>query len=126
MKKLLIPTLMFSFLVSCYEDKTNVSAETVQEEVQPTVVSSPETRIEEGKTLINNAGCLTCHNIDEKLVGPPYKEIAKKYTEQDVEVMADRIINGSVGVWGSMPMSPHTGLSKDNAKKMVEYILTLK
>lgn len=117
---------MCSFLIYCSEKETEVSAETVQVEPAPQKVSSPEARIEEGKTLINNAGCLTCHKVDETLVGPSYNEIAAKYTEQDIEVMASRIIEGSTGVWGSMPMSPHPGLSKDNAKKMVEYIMTLK
>lgn len=80
----------------------------------------------EGLALIEGADCLTCHKVDSKLVGPSYQEVAAKYTDADVEKLAQKIIDGGVGVWGEIPMTPHAGMSKDNAKKMVEYILTLK
>lgn len=80
----------------------------------------------EGLTLIQGADCLTCHKEDARLVGPSYQEVAAKYTEADIDMLADKIIQGGVGNWGQIPMTPHAGLSKENAKKMVEYILTLK
>ena len=81
---------------------------------------------EEGKALIAGSDCLTCHKEDAKLVGPSYQEIAAKYTEADIDMLADKIINGGSGVWGEVPMSAHAGMDKENAKKMVKYILTLK
>jgi hypothetical protein len=51
---------------------------------------------------------------------------AAKYTEADIDILADKIINGGSGVWGEVPMSAHAGMDKENAKKMVKYILTLK
>ena len=124
--------LMFSvfgmiFLVSCSkneEPKTNsdvmLKEPTKQEEV---TAKTPE---EEGEDLIEKSSCLTCHKEDGKLIGPSYKEVAAKYTEADIDKLADKIINGGSGVWGDVMMSPHPGIDKENAKKMVKYILTLK
>ena len=80
----------------------------------------------EGLVLIEGADCLGCHKIDAKLVGPSYQEIADKYTEADLDKLATKIIEGGKGVWGEIPMTPHSGMSKENAQKMVKYILTLK
>ncbi len=80
----------------------------------------------EGLVLIEGADCLGCHKMDSKLVGPSYQEVANKYTEADVDQLATKIIDGGKGVWGEIPMTPHSGMSKENAQKMVKYILTLK
>ena len=79
-----------------------------------------------GLALIEGADCLTCHKMDARLVGPSYQEVADKYTEGDLDMLASKIIDGGKGNWGEIPMTPHAGMSKENAKKMVEYILTLK
>lgn len=81
---------------------------------------------DEGLVLIEGSDCLTCHKMDTKLVGPSYQEVADKYTEGDLDMLADKIVNGGKGNWGEVPMSAHAGMSKENAKKMVAYILTLK
>ena len=95
---------------------------------EPTVqtIDSSAAGKNEGLALIEGADCLSCHKMDEKLVGPSYQEVADKYTVADADMLADKIINGGKGNWGEIPMTPHAGMSKDNAKKMVEYILTLK
>jgi len=90
------------------------------------VVDSAAAGKHEGLALIEGADCLTCHKVDAKLVGPSYQEVADKYTDADIDKLAQKIIDGGVGTWGQIPMTPHAGMSKDNAKKMVEYILTLK
>ena len=81
---------------------------------------------DEGLVLIEGADCLGCHKIDAKLVGPSYQEIADKYTEADLDKLATKIIEGGKGVWGEIPMTPHSGMRKENAQKMVKYILTHK
>ncbi|UFK98520.1 c-type cytochrome [Kaistella faecalis] len=80
----------------------------------------------EGLALIEGTDCLTCHKVDARLVGPSYQEVADKYTDGDIEMLASKIIDGGKGNWGEIPMTPHAGMSKENAKKMVEYIMTLK
>ena len=81
----------------------------------------------QGKKLIDGSDCLSCHKVNEKSIGPSYVEVAKKYkTTAGVQaILADRIINGSVGIWGEHAMSAHPSLSKSDANSMVEYIMGL-
>lgn len=81
---------------------------------------------EKGKALIAKSDCLGCHKLNEKLVGPAYADVAKKYTSADIDKLSGKIIAGGAGVWGQVPMSPHPALSKDDAKEMVKYILSVK
>ena len=78
--------------------------------------------------LAKNSGCLNCHNVDTKLVGPSLKDIAAKYADQaDASAyLADKIVKGSNGVWGPIPMPPNAAVSADNAKVLADFILTLK
>jgi cytochrome c len=91
-----------------------------------TAGSSASTSSSAGAQLIANSDCGTCHKEQEKLVGPAFIDVAKKYTSADVDSLANKIINGGSGHWGTTPMSPHPGLSVDDAKSMVNYILSLK
>ncbi|MES2276471.1 MAG: c-type cytochrome [Bacteroidota bacterium] len=79
-----------------------------------------------GAALMAAADCNTCHKPDMKVVGPSFKDIAGKYTEADVDKLADKVIKGGGGVWGEVPMTPHASISKDDAKEMIKYILTQK
>jgi cytochrome c len=78
--------------------------------------------------LIATSDCLTCHKVDEKVTGPAYRDVAKKYeaTDANIEMLAGKVIKGGSGVWGQIPMTPHDSLSVDDAKTMVKYILALK
>lgn len=80
-----------------------------------------------GKKLIDASDCKSCHLIDQRSAGPSYKEVATKY-EKDKnanDVLAAKIIKGGAGVWGTTEMAAHPQISVDDAKKMVDYILTL-
>lgn len=98
--------------------------------VTATEVPPPAAKKEKliGEGLIQKSDCLACHNVSKKIVGPAYKNVAAKYevTDTNIETLADKIINGGAGVWGAVPMSPHPGISKADAKEMVKYILSLK
>ena len=82
----------------------------------------------DGERLIAKSDCVGCHKLDKKLIGPAYLEIAKKYPNNDknVSYLAGKIIKGGSGVWGTMPMSAHSSLKKEDAKSMAKYILGLK
>jgi cytochrome c len=82
---------------------------------------------EKAMTLIGNSDCATCHRIEEKLNGPAWKEVAKKYAGVDtaVQYLAGKIISGGGGVWGEIPMAPHTNMSMEDAKTLAEYVMTL-
>jgi cytochrome c len=79
-----------------------------------------------GAQLIAKNDCLTCHKENEKLIGPAYADVAKKYSSKDVDSLANKVIKGGAGKWGEVPMTPHPNLSQDDAKEMVKYILTIK
>ena len=66
--------------------------------------------------------------VERKIVGPSYAEVAAKYesTEENVTMLAEKVIAGGVGVWGEVPMPPHPALSIEDAKDMVRYVLLLK
>lgn len=83
---------------------------------------------EKGAQLISQSDCLSCHKVDEKLIGPSYKEVAEKYdaSEANVKYLADKIINGGSGVWGDVPMTPHPAINTDDAAEMAKYVLSLK
>lgn len=85
-------------------------------------------QIEAGGLLIKKSDCLACHNEVNKIVGPAYIDVAKKYapTEANINYLIGKIIHGGAGVWGDIPMSPHPTLSKADAKLMVLHILSLK
>lgn len=130
MKKLLFTTAFLSLLaVSCSkkeETTTEKESNTMLEEPKAETSATAATPIEQGKQLVEGADCLSCHKVDAKLIGPSYQDIAAKYTDADLDKLAGKIIDGGQGVWGEVPMTAHPGLSKDNAKLMVKYILSLK
>ena len=130
MKRLIVSCVLLLAAASC-EKKLEHPLQDSNVMLEEPVIKSIDTVAAaggpaEGLALIKGADCLGCHKEDAKLVGPSYQDVANKYTEADVEMLADKIINGGKGNWGEVPMSPHAGMSKENAKKMVEYILTLK
>jgi cytochrome c len=78
--------------------------------------------------LAKSSGCMNCHTIDKKLVGPAYKDVAAKYkNDPNAEAyLAEKIKKGSNGVWGPIPMPPNTNVSDANIKALAAWILTLK
>ena len=80
----------------------------------------------DGKALLEGSDCRACHHDKDKLVGPAYAEVAKKYKEKDIPALAKKVMEGGSGVWGQIPMSPHPTLSEPDAEAMEKYILTIK
>ena len=71
--------------------------------------------------------CQACHAVDRKIVGPAYKEVAKKYAgdKSAVEKLEHKVKGGGSGVWGSIPMPPNNVPDAD-LKTLVEWILASK
>ena len=71
--------------------------------------------------------CMACHAVDKKVVGPAYKEVAKKYAGKGVEAtLVEHVMKGSKGVWGPVPMPANAQVNEADAKKLVAWILSLK
>lgn len=108
---------------------TSNTTTTTETPAATTETTAPATEVKgEGEKLIAKADCIGCHNKVQKVIGPAYVDIAAKYplNDDNVNHLADKIIAGGKGVWGEIPMTPHASLSKDDAKTMVKYILSLK
>jgi cytochrome c len=80
----------------------------------------------DGEALMKKYGCVACHAVDKKVVGPAYKDVAKKYTEADVPKLVQKVKNGGSGVWGPVPMPPNAQVPEADIEKLVRWILTLK
>ncbi|HVI48718.1 MAG TPA: c-type cytochrome [Chitinophaga sp.] len=80
-----------------------------------------------GKTLMDQSDCKTCHKEEMKVIGPALKDISGKYpnTPENVDKLADKIIKGGAGNWGDVAMLPHPNVSKEDAKEMASYILSI-
>lgn len=79
------------------------------------------------EALAKAKGCMACHALDKKLVGPAYKEVAAKYKgdKAAVATLAAKVIAGGKGNWGAVPMPPNK-VTEDEAKKLVTWVLTVK
>ena len=78
--------------------------------------------------LAKKNACTACHAVDKKLVGPAYKEVAKKYKgDAKAEAMlAEKVKKGGVGNWGQVPMPPNANVKDEDVKALVKWILGLK
>lgn len=78
-----------------------------------------------GLTAMKTSNCFNCHGFDNKVIGPSFNEINKKYkpTAANISLMEKRIKNGSIGVWGKTPMPTHPELSDAQIKNMVQWIV---
>jgi cytochrome c len=84
------------------------------------------------QALATKHNCMGCHAIDKPLIGPSYKSVAAKYKGQKGAdaLLVGKVLKGSSGTWnkpdvlnpGTMP--PAVGLSEDDAKKLVAWVLS--
>lgn len=77
------------------------------------------------EALAKEKGCMACHGVDKGIVGPAYKDVAKKYAGQaDAEAaLIAKVKAGGKGVWGAVPMPPQAHLSDEEIQTIVRWIL---
>lgn len=80
------------------------------------------------EALAKSKNCMACHAVDKKLVGPSYKEVAKKYAgdAKAADMLAAKVMKGGSGVWGAIPMPANPQVNAAEAKKLVTWVLGLK
>jgi cytochrome c len=128
-KKFLLPLAVLGMLIACNSGSDSSTTTNRDTTVATTTPPDAPADITKGMAIEANSDCKTCHKLNEKLVGPAFKEIATKYAGADeamVDSLAGKVINGGSGVWGQIPMTPHPNLSKEDAKTVVKYVLLLK
>jgi cytochrome c len=88
-------------------------------------VSAPVQNDAAGLAAIRASNCFNCHNFNNKLIGPSFNDIGKKYTPNAANnaLLQKRILEGSTGVWGNVSMPSHPELNKEQAANMVQWIL---
>ena len=80
------------------------------------------------QALATAKNCMACHAVANKVVGPAYKDVAKKYAgdKTAADKLAAKIVKGGAGVWGAVPMPANPQVSEAEAKKLAAWVLSLK
>jgi cytochrome c len=136
-KKILFPIAVLGILVACNSGSdsaadtttTTTSTDTAASAESATTDISQNPDYQAGLAIEAKSDCATCHKINEKLVGPAFKEIAIKYagaSDAVIDTLASKVMHGGAGNWGQVPMTPHPDLSKEDATAVVKYVLLLK
>ncbi|RKU02491.1 cytochrome C [Burkholderia sp. Nafp2/4-1b] len=81
----------------------------------------------DGLALAQRKNCMACHAVGKPLMGPSFHDIAGKYAPRaDAgDYLAQSIVKGSVGVWGSVPMPANTQLTSVEAHTLAQWVLSL-
>ena len=93
---------------------------------KPAPPEGPDTLLSGGspveKLLATNA-CTGCHALDQRVVGPSFREIAAKYSAASANQLIRKVREGGQGAWGNVPMPPNPGLSEGDAATLVAWVL---
>ena len=81
-----------------------------------------------GLALAQQQNCMSCHSVTRPFMGPALHDVAAKYAgrEDAATYLRHKILDGSTGVWGPVPMPANTQLTPDQAATLASWILTLK
>ena len=126
MKKIVFMIAVFGVLASC--GGGDKKEETKKEETPAVTDITANPDYQKGVDIISKSDCFTCHKIDEKNIGPAWRDVANKYAGQDtaIKYLAAKIIAGGAGVWGQVPMAPHPAFTQEDAEAVAKYVLLLK
>jgi glucose/arabinose dehydrogenase/cytochrome c551/c552/type 1 glutamine amidotransferase len=88
----------------------------------------PSSKFAAGQALFMSMDCKSCHKAHEHVIGPAFEEVANKYkpNRATYKQLTDKIKNGGNGVWGDVTMPAHPDLKADDAKKILDWIFSLK
>lgn len=77
--------------------------------------------------LAQSKSCLSCHQVEKKVVGPAFKDVANKYKgdAKATDHLLQVIQKGGKGVWGTVPMPPQPQVKPDEAAALVKWVLSL-
>lgn len=77
------------------------------------------------RALAEKSGCLACHGVANKLVGPALADVSSRYKgNAGAEgILAAKVKAGGAGTWGEVPMPPNAQLGEDDIRTLVRWIL---
>ena len=75
--------------------------------------------------LLGGNGCTACHAVDRKVLGPAFRDVAKKYASDPGAAarLAAKIKAGGQGNWGNVPMPPNPALSEKDLQALASWVL---
>ncbi|WP_174875074.1 c-type cytochrome [Vogesella oryzae] len=81
-----------------------------------------------GEALAKKSGCLACHSVQRKIIGPAYKDVAERYDGEKgaLDMLVRKVKDGGSGTWGPAGMPPHPQLKDDDIRTIVSWVLQLK
>ena len=113
---------MADYLVKTYGAERGAAAPAAV--TKPAAAAVPAASGKDVKTLLAANGCMACHALDQKVVGPGFAEVAARYKGKDgAAAVAANIRNGGAGKWGPVPMPPFSQLSEADAATLAKYVL---
>ncbi|OIQ85059.1 cytochrome c-551 precursor [mine drainage metagenome] len=92
------------------------------------LVMAGQAAAEDAMPLAQKSGCLACHSVDHKILGPAYKDVAAKYKgKPEMEAkLVEKVCKGGSGVWGPIPMPANCPQVKtEDIKTIVHWVLSL-
>jgi cytochrome c len=86
----------------------------------PATAATPSVR-----SLAEHSGCMACHGVSAKVIGPALRDIAAKYKDDGAAEsrLAAKVRAGGQGAWGQIPMPPNAALKDDDIRALVRWIL---
>jgi cytochrome c len=78
--------------------------------------------------LAKAKNCMACHAVQNKVVGPAFKDVAAKYAGDKTaeDKLTQKVIKGGSGVWGAVPMPANAQVSEAEARTLVKWVLSQK
>lgn len=115
--------ILGAYLAAAYGSGTASATDAL--EAPPTAAPLSDGGAGDVQAVLNANGCLVCHAMDRKLIGPSFADIALKYKDvtDAASSLADSIRNGSVGKWGQIPMPAMAGVNDAQARALAEFVL---
>jgi len=77
------------------------------------------------QSLASQSGCMACHGVTNKIVGPAFQDVAAKYkgdAAAQARLLAKVKVGGS-GEWGAIPMPPQSQVREDDLNALVRWVL---
>ncbi len=105
--------------------KNDAPAQLIRAQAAPEIVATTTPlKLSQIKPLLDKNNCTACHGLENKLVGPSFKDIAARYKTQPGadKLLEGKIKNGSQGVWGVVPM-PAQALSVADASQIAQWLM---
>lgn len=78
-----------------------------------------------GLALAQKSGCMACHSVDKKIVGPGFKDVSAKYkgNKKAEAMLIAKVTKGGAGVWGAVPMPANGKVAQADMKTLVTWVL---